>query len=63
MLEPEDLDFEDCLETAVPYLGRLVGEFTDWTPLDGRGRYFRERLDVQNPWQLQNIRSRQWYGE
>jgi len=63
VLEPEDLDFEDCLETAVPYLGRLVGEFTDWTPLDGRGRYFRERLDVQNPWQLQNIRSRQWYGE
>jgi homospermidine synthase len=63
VVEPEDLDFEDCLETAVPYLGRMVGEFTEWTPLDGRGKYFPEKLDVQNPWQLQNIRSRQWHGE
>ncbi|HPN25504.1 MAG TPA: saccharopine dehydrogenase NADP-binding domain-containing protein [Syntrophales bacterium] len=63
VVEPEDLDFEDCLETAAPYLGRLVGEFTEWTPLDGRGKYFPEKLNVQNPWQLQNICSRQWYGE
>jgi homospermidine synthase len=63
VVEPEDLDFESCLETAAPYLGRLVGEFTEWTPLEGRGKYFPEKLDVQNPWQLQNIRSRQWYGE
>ncbi len=63
VVEPEDLDFEDCLVTAEPYLGRMVGEFTDWTPLDGRGKYFPEKLDVQSPWQLQNVRSRQWYGE
>jgi homospermidine synthase len=63
VVEPEDLDFEECLETATPYLGRMVGEFTEWTPLDGRGKYFPERLDIQSPWQLQNIRSRQWYGE
>lgn len=63
VVEPEDLDFEDCLETAVPYLGRMVAEFTEWTPLDGRGKYFPEKLDVQSPWQLQNVRSRQWYGE
>ena len=63
VVEPEDMDFEDCLETALPYLGRMVGEFTEWTPLDGRGKYFPEKLDVQSPWQLQNIRSRQWYGE
>lgn len=63
LLEPESLDFESCLETATPYLGRMVGEFTDWTPLDGRGKYFPEKLDVQCPWQMQNIRSRQWYGD
>jgi homospermidine synthase len=63
LVEPEDLDYEECLATAAPYLGRLTGEFTDWTPLDGRGRYFPEKLDVQSPWQLQNIRSRQWHGE
>jgi len=63
VVEPEDLDFEDCLETAEPYLGRMAGEVTEWTPLNGRGKYFPEKLDVQSPWQLQNIRSRQWHGE
>ncbi|HOE26216.1 MAG TPA: saccharopine dehydrogenase NADP-binding domain-containing protein [bacterium] len=63
VIEPEDLDYEDCLATAEPYLGRLVGEFTDWTPLDGRGKYFPEKLDVESPWQFQNVRSRQWYGD
>ncbi|HPW16837.1 MAG TPA: saccharopine dehydrogenase NADP-binding domain-containing protein [Candidatus Aminicenantes bacterium] len=63
VVEPEDLDHEACLETALPYLGRMAGEFTEWTPLDGRGKYFPEKLDIQNPWQLQNVRSRQWYGD
>jgi homospermidine synthase len=60
LVEPEDLDFESCLETAIPYLGNMAGEFTEWTPLDGRGKYFPEKLDVQHPWQMQNILSRQW---
>lgn len=63
IVEPEDLDFEECLETAIPYLGRMVNEFTEWTPLDGRGKYFPEKLDIQDPWQLQNIRSRQFHGD
>lgn len=50
MVEPEELDYEECLEIAVPYLGRMVGEFTEWTPLDGRGKYFPEKLDVKSPW-------------
>ena len=60
IVEPDELDFEDCLSTAAPYLGRLVGEFTTWTPLQGRGELFDENLDVDQPWQLRNVRSRQW---
>jgi homospermidine synthase len=60
IVEPDELDFEDCLSTAAPYLGRLVGEFTTWTPLQGRGELFDEDLDVNQPWQLRNVRSRQW---
>jgi homospermidine synthase len=60
LLEPDQLDYEECLETAAPYLGTLKGEFTAWTPLQGRGELFPEKLDVDSPWQLQNIRSRQW---
>ncbi|AUX24635.1 homospermidine synthase [Sorangium cellulosum] len=62
VVEPDELDFEECLEIASPYLGRMTSEFSDWTPLEGRGELFPEELDVERPWQLQNIRSRQWPG-
>jgi homospermidine synthase len=60
LVEPDQIDHEECLEVAAPYLGKLKGAFTDWTPLQGRGELFVEKLDVDNPWQLQNIRGRQW---
>lgn len=60
VLEADDLDFEECLAVAAPYLGRMVGAFTDWTPLQGRGDLFDEDLDADQPWQLKNVRSRQW---
>jgi homospermidine synthase len=60
LLEPDQIDHEECLEVASTYLGKLTGAFTDWTPLQGRGELFPEKLDVDSPWQLQNIRGRQW---
>lgn len=60
VLEADDLDFEECLAIAAPYLGRLVGAFTDWTPLQGRGVLFDEALDAGRPWRLRNVRARQW---
>lgn len=60
LLEPDQMDHEECLAIAQPYLGKLTGAFTDWTPLQGRGDLFPEKLDVDSPWQLQNIRGRQW---
>lgn len=60
ILEPDDLDFEECLAVARPYLGSVVGAFTDWTPLQGRGQLYDEGLDADHPWQLKNIRARQW---
>ena len=60
LVEPDQMDHEECLTIAEPYLGKLTGEFTDWTPLQGRGELFPEKLDVESPWQLQNIRGRQW---
>jgi homospermidine synthase len=60
VVEPDDLDFEECLAIAAPYLGELVGAYTDWTPLQGRGELFDEELDPDHPWQLRNARSRQW---
>jgi len=56
VVEPDDLPFEEILALAGPYLGRLHGEFTDWTPLQGRGRLFPEDVDAGDPWQFKNFR-------
>lgn len=58
--EADELAFDECLAVARPYLGPLVGAYTDWTPLQGRGQLFEEDLDPDRPWQLRNVRARQW---
>jgi homospermidine synthase len=54
--EPEEIDFERILDIAAPYLGRLVGAYSEWTPLVGRGRLFPEDIDTKDPWQFKNFR-------
>lgn len=56
IVEPDDLNHEDMLEVARPYLGKLVGVYSDWTPLLDRGRLFGEDLDRDDPWQFKNFR-------
>ena len=56
LVEPEALDFRLVLATARPYLGRLIGAWSDWTPLTGRGRLFPETLDHSDPWRFDNVR-------
>jgi homospermidine synthase len=56
IVEPDDMEFERPLEICKPYLGRLVGAYTDWTPLHQRGELFAEDLDTVDPWQFKNIR-------
>ena len=56
VVEPEDMDFERAMEIMLPYLGPVVGAYTDWTPLTDRERLFAEDLDHDDPWQFRNIR-------
>lgn len=56
IVEPEEMDFERVLELAAPYLGPVVGAYTDWTPLEGRGILFPEDIDTDDPWQFKNVR-------
>jgi homospermidine synthase len=39
----------------MPYLGPVVGEYTDWTPLTGRPGLFAEEIDKRDPWQFKNV--------
>jgi homospermidine synthase len=56
IVEPDEMDFERPLEICRPYLGTVVGKYTDWTPLYQRGELFAEDLDTSDPWQFKNIR-------
>jgi homospermidine synthase len=56
IVEPDDMDFERPLQICLPYLGKMVGEYTDWTPLLQRGELFAEDLDTADPWQFKNVR-------
>ena len=54
--EPDEMDFRRALEIAMPYLGPVVGEYTEWTPLSDRERLFAEDIDKSDPWQFKNVR-------
>jgi homospermidine synthase len=55
IVEADEMDFRRCLELQRPYLGPVVGRYTDWTPLVGRGELFPENLDTSDPWQFTNV--------
>jgi homospermidine synthase len=56
VVEPDEMDFRRNLEIAREYLGPVVGRYTPWHPLTGRGVLFEENLDRDDPWQFHNVR-------
>ena len=56
VVEPDEMDFERCMKIMRPYLGKIVGAYSDWTPLSDRGRLFPEDIDADDPWQFNNFR-------
>lgn len=56
IIEPDEIDHEYILKIATPYLGDMVGHYTDWTPLVGREKLFPEILEKTDPWQFVNMR-------
>lgn len=55
IVEADELDFRRCLEVQLPYLGPVIGEYTNWTPLADRARLFPEDIDAEDPWQFKNV--------
>ena len=56
LVESDELDHDRILEICRPYLGEVVGVYSDWTPLQDRAALFPEDLDESDPWQFKNIR-------
>ena len=55
IVEADEMDFRRCLEVQSPYLGPLIGRYTDWTPLTDRPGFFPEDIDTSDHWQFRNI--------
>jgi homospermidine synthase len=56
VVEPDDLPFDEMLAVIRPYLGDVVGVYSDWNPLQGRAWLFDEDIDRADPWQFKNFR-------
>jgi homospermidine synthase len=56
VIEPDEMDYRRNLEICMPYLGPVVGMYTEWTPLHERERLFPEDVDKSDPWQFKNVR-------
>jgi homospermidine synthase len=55
IVEPDEIDFRTVLDIAMPYLGKVVGVYSDWTPLQARATLYPEDIDADDPWQFKNF--------
>jgi homospermidine synthase len=56
IIEAEDLHYKRAMEVAKPYLGQIVGAYTDWTPIKNYSNLFPRPVDLNDPWQFKNFR-------
>jgi len=49
IVEADDMDFREVLDIQMPYLGPVVGVYSEWTPLNDRSPMFKEDVDAQTP--------------
>jgi homospermidine synthase len=56
VVEADEIDHARCMEICRPYLGTVMGAYTDWTPLAEREVLFPEQIDRADPWQFKNFR-------
>jgi len=56
VIEAEDVKYKRAIEVARPYLGKMVGEYTDWTPIKNELGLFPRPMDKSDPWQFKNFR-------
>jgi homospermidine synthase len=55
IVEADEMDYHRCLQVQRPYLGPVVGVYTDWTPLTDRPGLFPEDIDASDAWQFRNV--------
>jgi homospermidine synthase len=56
IVEADEMDFKRVMEIVKPYMGKMVGKYTDWTPLKPDNSSFVRDVDRKDPWQFKNFR-------
>jgi len=56
LVDADEIDHQVLMSVARPYLGEMIGVYSDWTPIQGRGTLFPEQFDAEDPWQFENFR-------
>ena len=56
IVDPDEMPFDEIIAFCRPYLGEVIGEYSDWTPLKNRQNFFAEDIDRDDPWQFRNFR-------
>jgi homospermidine synthase len=56
VVDPEELPYAEIIARCRPYLGEVVGVYSDWTPLRDRAGFFPQDIDAADPWQFRNFR-------
>ncbi len=49
IVEADEMDYKRCLEVQMPYLGPVIGTYTDWTPLTDRPGLFPKTSTSATP--------------
>ena len=55
IVEADEIDFERIMEVIEPYLGTMVGSYSDWTPLSRDGAMLVDPPDASDAWQFKNF--------
>lgn len=55
-VEPEYIPHDYILKIASPYLGKIVGIQSNWTPLQDRSELYGKQWDERNVWSFENFR-------
>lgn len=56
IVDAEEMDHNVVMKVAKPYLGEMLGVYTDWTPIKNRGALFPEKINKEDVWQFENFR-------
>jgi len=56
VIEAEDLNHKRAIEVSSPYMGKMYGEYTDWTPIKNYTELFPRPVDLKDPFQFKNFR-------